>query len=574
MPAHPHLVLGALALLLAGGCGDGCAACSSEDEPAGEAARTTAEPPEGLLWEVSVGGGSDVLRATAELVPARVRPLVATEPGTVLERLAPHAPASSVVPAGADLHGLALDVGGEDHVVLAARARVADGPEPLGAGVELVAGAPSGGRWIERAPAASAPAALLLGDVLVVGDDPIAVGRAASYLAHVVAAREAKEGVVLRSPGGLLAERWRRAADRAIAAQAGAALETIAAERARHDQPPAHGDPEEVVAALREVAEDVVAFLPDVGETQLWVRPAPAGLAIDLDADVEPGSPLSEALSDATVAPAFGLAALPEDVALAWSVRLAPDEAPSFLAGTLGRVGGSRLDDDARASLRAADEAVGASRGEAIVAAFGGGTEGPWALLGTAPVRAPLDGDALLGALGARWVSDLAGTLLGCAGAVEPSSFDAGDGDGVRRSSLCRGEASPTMTLAATGGAAVVALERGDADVAAAVARRLDAERPRDGFGARPDAARALSALDDRALAAGVLVPSRLWGAAALFDLGPLRGVAREATVAGRPAPLLWALSRTDEGLRLRVVATGTAIEDLSGIVETFVASD
>lgn len=570
MPLRIPVVAHVLGLALAAGCADGCG-CDEEGSAGADATSDAAPaPPDGLLWEVSIGGGAETLGSLGELLPDRARALLPAEPGALLERVAPDAPVADRVPPDADVHGLAVRVNEDDQLVLAARVHLDEGAQPLGPDVELIDGAPDDARWIGRAPAADRPAALLDGDVVVVGRDPVALGRAHRYVARALVSGDAPDGVVVRLPEGFVSQRLRRAADRAVASHAAQALAAIEAERARHDEPPAYGDPDRLVAALRDGAGRIVGYLTDIGEVRLSLRPEPAGLVLDVDAHVTPGSPLARALEDAPAGSPVGLAALPEDVALAWSTRSHPDDEESFIVRTLRRTAGERLDGDALRRLEAADEAIGRARGETLLTAFGGSADGPWALVATGPVRQEFPADALRDVLAATWVRDVVGALLGCEGALAPTAWWATEA-GTRRARLC-GEVALEVTAADHSAAA--AILRSETPLTAEVGARLFDRTTRAGFGGHPDVSRALAVLDrDPAIAAGVVVPSRLLTAASLFALEPLRAIAADA-IAGRPAPLVWALAPTEQGIRLRLVGTSAALSDLAALLDTFLAAD
>ena len=569
MPTHGRRLpwLGGCALLLALGCGDGCGCGNGAEEGTAAPEREEAAPPEGLVWEASVSG-SRSLEAIRDRLPPRLRAVVPSSPGALLERVAPQLPFGERVPEDADLWAVSVEVGDGEHVVMAAPVVVAEGARPLGPDLPVLAGAPHGGSWIGAVPGRDDDAAMLLDEVLLVSGSPRALEEAAPYLAFTLLPRGAEEGVRMRFPEGFVSDTLRRAGDRIVSRQAAQATAAARAERERHDEPPTYGDPEALVAAVRDELREVLAHFPDVGETTVRLGADGAGLRLVVDAEVREGSPLAEALGVSTAGEPFGIGALPTSTALAWATRTERSEEPSFLAATLEAMGGERMGTSGGEALAELDRAFGEARGEGVVVAFGADTEAPWAMVATAPAEGALDRAVVERSLRAAYLRDVVGGVAGCEGAA---SVRRSGGDAT---TLCRTGTGEPAVLEAAGaeGAWAVALSRGGATVAGSTATRLGNDGGGEGLASSPDVARALSSLGDRVLLAAVLVPSRLLGAAALFPFEPLERVREDVTAAARPAPIVLGASRSEEGLRIEILATEAALEDLVGVIEPFVA--
>lgn len=558
------LLVSTMVLAAATGCGEGCG-CGEGDRGAAEDAggRERAEAPDGLAWEASVSG-AEALAALREQLPDRLRPVMPATPGALLERVAPRLPLADRIPDDATVWALAVDVGGGEHMVMAAPITVGDGALPLGPDLPVLSGAPHGGQWIGQVPGRDDDAAMLLDGVLLVSESPRAIEVAAPYLAFTRVPAGAPAGVRLRLPVGFVSEKLRRAADRLVSHQATRALAAARAERERHESPPTYGDPEALIAALRDVLRKLVAYLPDVGEVAITVGADEAGLAVAVEAAVDDGSPLAEALEGSSAGPPFGIAALPEDTALAWATRTERDAEPSFVATTLTAMGGDRLNARASEALSTVDRAVGESRGEGVVVALGSDGTRPWALGATAPTTGPLDADAVRRAVGAPYLRDVVGGLVGCEGPASPRRT------GPTGTPLCPGAdaGSPVLEVAQADRAWAVSVSRGSTAVADGTAARLAGDR--NALGAHPDVARILSALGDEVLLVAVIVPSRVLPAAALLPFDALREAGDETAAQARPAPVVLAASRSDDGLRLEIRATAVGIEDLAAVIEPF----
>jgi hypothetical protein len=387
----------------------------------------------------------------------------------------------------------------------------------------------------------------------------------------------------VRFPDGFAGRGLRAIGTAAVERWSTGARESARAERARHEEAPAFGDPEALVAIAEERARGWLAYLPDVGEMRAVAQPSPVGLVVRLDADVTEGSPLARALDAQRAIAPEAMLALPDGVAAAWITGGSEPREPSLLRSAIERLGGDRLDDGARSRLAAAEDTIDETR--TTVAAIGASDGTAWLAIAT---MGPLDPEPLREALGAGFVRDVAGALLGCDGPLGPSTFR--DDAAARLASLCARPgarsagaaelvpAAPELVSASAEGAAAIAITRdtrpgraADAgrigDVVAHTAQRLAGGSAPGDAGSSPDLARTVRALDDEALAAGLLVPSRVFAAASL-----LPAFARAADQTGRPAPIGWSLSRTDGGLGVTIVATRDALADLAGLLAPFLS--
>ena len=567
-------------------CDDGCTC--DEGRTATAPAAVPVDAPDGWLWEATIRGAAGRLAELHALVPAPVNVAMPSTPGAIFERVAPHLPLAEAVPADATVHAIALSIEPIDAIVVAARVSP-ESDELLAGGLPLVIGAPHGGRWVGEAPGASSAAAMLLGDVLIAAGHPAALTRAAPYLASRVArggtgargSSDARiEGISVRFPEHFPGRGLRAMGNAAVERWAANARGAVRVERSRHEEAPAFGDPEALVALAEERARRWLAFLPDVGEIRAGAEPSPVGLVVRLDADVTDESPLARSLAaQRSVAP-DRLLALPEGVAAAWITGRSEARGPSLVREAIERLGGARLDDGARARIAAADDAIAES--ETTIGAIGASGGSAWLAVATTP---SLDAELLREALGAGFVRDVAGALLGCEGPVAPSAFR--EDVTAHIASLCvqprarstddapRGPATPELVSASTDGATLVAIARSPrepgaasfGDIAARAAQRLAGQSAAGDAGSSPDLARTVGALDDEALAAGLLVPSRIFAAAGL-----LPPFARAVEHGGREAPVGWSLSRTEGGLRVTIVATRDGLADLAGVLAPFLS--
>ena len=534
-----------------------------------------------MAWEATTGGSPGVLSEIRALLPEPIDVAMPSTPGAIFERVVPHLALADVVPADATVHAIAVSVDASAGLVAGVRlASVSEGAE-LAPGLPLLDGAPHGGRWVGEPPGASSPAAMVLGDVLIASDHPATLALGAPYVAWAVARggaggdddEESSPGITVRFPETFAGRSLRSIVEARVETWASGARESIGRERARHEAPPAFGDPEALVSLAEERAREWLAYLPDAGEVRVTAQPSQVGLVVRLSARVTAGSPLARALDAQRAVEPEALLTLPDGVAGAWISGGDAGDDPSLARETIERLGGERLDEEARAGLAAAETSIRSS--EMAITALGTTGGSPWLAVAARP---SLDAESLRSALGAAFVRDVGGALLGCESALAPAAFR--DEAQARVSPLCArrpgasdGDAlAPPILLSATAeGAAAIAVARTDASslgIVTGTARRLGGDAAAaGGAGSSPDIARTVAALDDPAIAAVLVVPSRLFGAATL-----LPAFGRAGSDGGRPAPIGWSVSRTEEGLRVTIVATEDALEDLAALLAPFLA--
>lgn len=555
----------------------GCSGCEGPTEPSAPAVpevdRSPAPLPEGASALLHVGGGTTTLEELRQSVTSPLlRALVPPTPAEALTRAFPELePVASHVADGSPLVLVALGDGQDAKRVIAARVSREDSAElPLGVGVVVTAGGPRGGLWVAGEPGADETAIALLDDVLVVGPDRQSVEAAAGYLAFTALAEEVPDGLELTLVPGTLAGSGRRAADRWVDETSRNSLRSARAERARHDSEPTFGDPEAVVERLSSSAGDWAAYLPDLGEAHITASTTPLGLELHGRVVVTPGSPLAEALGEARVGEPFGLTALPEGTALAWGVRegSAVPSVEAWLA-----MAGDRVDEPERAALTAAAQALsgttassdtlgdGSAGGNII--AFGADGASPWLLHATRG-GATIDEAVLLAAARVGWLMTLGATALGC---EEPGRSAFGGAAPARQLPLCA-TGGPVLHVVQGEGARVVAVADADADAALALTRAL--EGGRGGVTTDPDAARAMAALGDQVITAGLLEPTRLLPALSLFALPPVRAAARSLESRTTSAPTVWAISRGEGVLELRIIVTPGGLDALVEVITPF----
>lgn len=544
----------AILLTLLAGC-DGCG--SAIEAPAATAPtldRSPAPLPEDASAVLRLGGGSSsLLELRRSVTNPLLRALVPPTPREALTRAYPELESfASHVPDGAPLVALILGNSDDAKRVIAARVtREANEALPLGVGVEVQEGGPRGGLWVVDAPGLDETAIALLDDVLVVGPDRQSVESAAPYLAFTALAEEVADGLSMSIPEGALAGSGRRAADRWLDETSRNGMRGVRAERARHDEAPTFGDPEAVVERLSSGAGTLAALLPDLGEAQLTLAVTPLGLELRGQASVTAGSPLARELSDITVGDGFGLAALPPGAALAWSTR-SQSSAPGI--ETWLAIAGDRVDAPERAALTAAAEALAGSDRDTLMA-FGANGSSPWFVHATV-ADGSFDEEPVAAAVSVPWLATMGATALSC---EEPGRRSFAGEPGTRALPLCAGS-GPLLHLIRRSNARVLAIADADSPEGTALADALASGRHSPGD---PDTARALAALGDQTIAAGLLEPSRLLPALALFALPPIRAAARANERAGNAAPTVWAISRGEGVLELRVIVTPGGLDAL-----------
>ncbi len=577
-----RLSLLAVGLTLAVGCNCGRHAPAARSVPTHHAAPA---PPDGLVWDGSVGGGATLLSdLSTRLTGTHLQALIPRSPAALLSRFATLPPGvADRIPDDAAVWALGMRRGGGDRIYFAAavRVRVDRGRHPLGPAVQLVPGAPQGALWVGAQSEPGKPAVALAGNVLVVGQDPETLGDALPWLAWGLVRRKAERGFAVRVVDGVVSGKARALADAALTSRTDAALASARAERTHHSEPPTLGDPEALITLVHDRLAHLVAFLPDVGEVVLRLVPGPTGLALSLDARVRSASPLARALDAVPTGLPFGLARLPDDVALAWAFRRPPASTPPLAADTdggltamLARVGGDRFTQKAHAAVARAEVSVEASGGSGTVVAFGARASGPWALLARAGTRAAPDPAAVRDALGADYASTLLGTFAGCPGKANPTVWK--QSEGARATTLCRptqaGGPTPRVALAQAPGSFALAFEQAAGDGTVGVtsemaARLATGSHTSGGLGDGPDVERDLDALGHRVLLAGVVSPSRLLPAAGLFAFAPLRRAAQAAGVVHGATPIVFGAAHTERGLRLTIELSPGAIRDLTETV-------
>jgi hypothetical protein len=99
----------------------------------------------------------------------------------------------------------------------------------------------------------------------------------------------------------------------------------------------------------------------------------------------------------------------------------------------------------------------------------------------------------------------------------------------------------------------------------------LPGERRSGTLGSDPDAQRALTALGDRTILAGVLAPAHLGAALTLFDVPLAERLARAGSDGTHSRPIFLAASSDDGVLRLEIRARSGAVADAVRAVAPFV---
>jgi len=549
----------------------GCGSCESEEEtpsiePAAPA--TPAVAPEGLLWELSVGGGSAMLGATRDLLPtAELRALLPARPGALVERVAPSLPVADAVSADATVWVVAVRTDlARGQLALAVPVEVPEGQASLG-DLPLIPGAPHGARWVGSAPTADATAAVVSGGVLVVTSSPRMLETVLPYMTRTLIPSSTVTGFRLRVPPGVAAGPVRQQAERLLSESLAEWSASAERERAEHVEPPELGDPEGLIEHLRGRLGRWIAYLPDLQEVTAWLRPEPGGFAVTVDASIAADSPLDTLLRAYPARPIFGLDALPAGTAVASSFTRGPDD-PGGLdtVDAIMAVGGSRIGERARGDLRRGADALDDARGEGTLVALGTDALGPWALWATRG-GGSLDAEALRRALGAEYVRDVAAALLGCPRAIAPAAFSPPQASGAssrRVSTLCTPSGGPPVRLAVSTSTevAVVSVSRTEEGVDGFVSARLAGAAAGPALVDHPDVQRGLSWIGrDRSLIGVILlVPSRVPEATGLLQQSP----------GGSPAPLLLGMSARPSGARVEALLPGPPLTDLLAILAPF----
>lgn len=464
------------------------------------------------------------------------------------------------VPEAATLRGALLEAGAATRSAIAVRVTLeADRTKPFGVEVPLFEGGPAGSRFVAGRPTDGAVLALS-GDVLVVADDLATLEQTLPHLAQVAMPIRAPDGLTVELRRRALEGPMRRRLDEGLESAAEQAIAGARAERARHVEAPAFGEPEQIVFALRDRLRRLVAYLPDLDGVTLRIAAGAGGVRFVADGSVVANSPLARALDALRPGPPFGLARLPAGTAVAFATRRAPDEAP--WAEVLAPIAGGALVGQARTDFEAALARGDAMRGDASVVAIGAHDDGPFLLVGFEPGRTPLTDVAVRDVVALPYVTAALGRVVGC-DPITLRSLARG------RSPLCAGQlAVPELTFA-TGPSAsdvVVAIRPAGAPAAhAATQGFVGAQGPK--LFDNPDAARALSALSERTLVTFVLSGRALIPSLGLFDSSSLRTFAASRRPPTDASPLVVSVERPDaHALRVVALAPPRALEELYAI--------
>lgn len=561
--------------------------------PAGPRPRTPAGTPDGLVLEASFGGGAAMLATLRDRLDVPLaRAVLPRRPGELFERMCelPQALVAGVAD-DAPLQLLLLR-GADDDVHWAIAARLRPGaavPAALAATALPADAALDGARWIGAAPLPGDVATATVDDAIACADDAPTLVHAMAYLVTTRLPREAPAGLALHVPDRVVAVALRGAADRAVRDTAASLEDAARQERSRHAAPPALGEPEALVALIRDALTERTALLSDVGavDAQLVVG-ADGALELDVQATVRPGSTLARQVGQPPGAQPSILGVVPPGTALAWATSVPEPERGETLRAIRDAVpslAGDRIDPRGRELATAALDAIASCRGSASLFALGASTSGAFATWATWPTReASPPADAVVAALGASWISDVGGAALGCDPRLAPAPL-ARLVTPDRASLLCPGvpadaERRPRLTISArtlesqTPPAASVhvwALEQlasPDAvSVAPPLATALAAGTPP---AADPDLSRSLSSLPAQAIFVARLSPARVLRATTLLAIPAIRRAAASdaAHGAGPDATIvLAAAARPGGALALRVVAPPSALAPLVSLL-------
>lgn len=574
MAVAAAVALGAAAAL----CGAGCGSCEDPEADAANgqegaegaegaaaaAPRARAPAPEALLFEASLGGGADTLAALRGLAGRHPLGLVLpTSPGEVVAGLVPGLPIGDAIPADAPVHLVGLGEltqrGQTDEpftFVGATRLDAAAGTAALGS---LVPGGPEGSRWVGPPPAADAPAAAVIDDVLVFGERRDAVEAALPYLAFTAIPRPVDAGLHLRLLAGLGADLQRRGEDAMGEVTAGL-LGQAGAERARHDSPPDWGEPEAVARQLGRGATQLLALLPDIGEVRASLTPvarapsagsaaAAGGVQVTIDGVVRTGSGLGELLANAPVSDAAGTRALPANTAFALSFF--PERGGQTAFDAFGafrswrEFAGSRLGRRGESAVDALEGAWEAAAGRESILALGGGADDAWVAVVDPAPEGELPPEKIEAVIGTDYVTTMLATAFDCPGRIRPR----------RGEPLCPN--APSLIITENDGRRAVGLGR---------AANLFETSDHASLGAYPEVVQTLDALGPNLIATLLVFPSRVMPVIGLSGAEQLQQMSRLSAMAARPAPIAIGISRrgdaSETGLRITMVATGAAIED------------
>ena len=531
------------------------AACSSRSDeptepaiPARPALDTTR--PEGLTLEVVVEGGRGALTDIRDqLRTEALRQMLPSTMADVVERLAPLP--QTLAPRVQDdtrVVGLRLD----DRPVVAFRIRLDDGGAPLGPGRVLTPGGPYGSLYLSRTERAIV---VLYEDVAILAQTEEDLRVSLGYLVGQVRDDETERaaGLHLKSSEDYIARRVRASLEAALDEQIASARNAIQAERARHEEDPALGDPEAFIRSADASARHLLALLPDIGALRVHMGADRAGVAMDIGVDVQADSPAGRALSQLPEVRSAALGALPRGTAL--GVAFAPDPAAESWLAAVGEVAGDRLGESDREALTAVATGLHDRSGGTLIAGVGASSDGAFALWGAGgegPSRELLDA-----MLAVRYVRTVLTEFLGCA---LPRRVRLGD----ESAALC---GDTRLRHSAGEGGSLLALAEAP-DSLDGTLRAIAGAASVDGtLGSDPDTARALGMAPERVLGALVMLPGHLGRVGALNDSAGARGFRRAFEMEGRPAPVAaWASREAGEAAgstraRVHVVFTPGALD-------------
>jgi hypothetical protein len=234
---------------------------------------------------------------------------------------------------------------------------------------------------------------------------------------------------------------------------------------------------------------------------------------------------------------------------------------------------------------------VGAARGTELVAALGRGLAGPFALLASGGASTSPSLEKLTTALDASYLRSATGLALGCSGEAGPHTVSAPidlGGASLRMRDVCSTRAplasdlskprGPRLDLASRGGAwalSITQLPIGPmgtplSSIAARTASALAGADDGASLAADPATAHALAALPARVHFALAVLPEQLLAGASFFPIDVLVRAVSDAPEPPPGPPLLLALARDGEVLRLDLVLPTPA---LSRATETYSAA-
>ena len=518
--------------------------CGSDVVPAPPPPPSSPAPPE-LLFELAIDHTAERMQALSDAIPQEqlraVLPPTASDWMDVVAGLPPEA--VRAIDDDAPVRALALFDGREAPVLaVATRVRSTEGlPLRVDPGLAHA-------RWVGAAPGEGEPAVALAGDVIVAAEDRASLERALPYLATRAMAERVAAGVRLRLPEGATA-RVRTELDRLIEEGAQGALRSAREERGAHDEAPSLGEPEALVALVRDMLMGWTAHVPDARSLTLSVEPDGDGLVLVIDVSVRDGSPLARELAAARSVHPRALSELPRGTALAWidaSTAAEREEDAAERARALRRVAGDRLPPVEAEALTEMLAAWGRARGDTSITALGRSGETPFVLVRT-PAGAPLDAALFSRALRGAYASRALATLLGCE--------RAGEGDFVAAPS------SPAPSLLPLCAEPVTTLELSERDATRTLSLYRGPALASARLGDSPDVARARP--DREVVWAALVVPSRLWSSASVLGHPALERLASAPGTRVRDAPIALDVERRERGLRLRVTASRLAVSDL-----------